>query len=384
MTESIKASNSSAKSAPSNPAQPAAKPAAKPTDKPAAKASGSHRTRHWSALLLALVVLAGLVGAGYYYGLPIWQQQLGQQRALLRQVEALEQSLAQQSTASSELSAAVAANQQQLDQLPGRLSAELSAQLNGPIASLTAAQQHNQRRLNELDGNVGRQWQLAELQYIVHVAAQRLVVERDVEPSIALLQRADALLAGWNEPALAPLRAGLAADIGALQALPVVDRQGLHNRLQAVAEQAQLVLRPTVAELSFTPPPAPAPVAADWRARVVQLGELVGQLFILKRSNQPLPEVVAEQRPALIALRFSQAIEQASLALWRADQLLYRQSLALCEQLLELAAVDSPSLSAALAALAAESVAPPALPASRAAQALYEWQRSGSGVEAQP
>ncbi len=388
MTDTSKPTNSSAKPAPSNPAQPATKPKAARTAKPAA---AQRSGRRWPAGLMALLLLAGLVGGGYYYGLPLWQQQLGQQRALLRQVEALEQALAEQNSARTELAASVAASQQQLDGLPGRLSAQLSgqlsaelaAQVNGPIASLAAALQRNQRRLNDLDGNVGRQWQLAELEYIVYIAAQRLAVERDVEPSIALLERADALLAGWGDPALAPLRVGLAADIGALQALPVVDRQGLHNRLQAVAEQAQLALQPSVAELTFTPPAAPVP-AADWRARVAQLGELVGQLFILKRSDQPLPAVVAEQRPALIALRFSQAIEQAQLALWRADQPLYRQSLALAEQLLELAAVNSPALSAALAELVTAPVGAPAVPASRAVQALYEWRQSGPTAEAQP
>lgn len=365
-----------------------AKVAAKPAPKATSGSAVSNRSsgRRWLSRLLSLALLAGLGGAGYYYAMPLWQQVVGQQQGLARQVEALEAALAEQAKQQREQAVAVANHGRLLDSLPVRLSGELSGQLSeqlarqvtGPVANLSAAVQRNQRRLNDLDGNVGRQWQLAELQYIVHIAGQRLAFEPDTAPSVALLERADTLLAGWNDPALAPLRAGLAADIAALQALPVIDREGLANRLMAVAEQVQMALQSGFVELAFEPePPMAAPV--DWRGRVAELGELVGQLFILKRSDAPLPVVVAAQQPELVALRFAQAIEQAQLALWRGDQSRYQHSLALCTELLAIGGVTAGPLIDALAQLAAEPVAAPALPPSRAEQALYDWQQA-SGV----
>lgn len=382
--------------------KPAADKTAKPSSsgaaaKSAASAGEPGKRRGRGGLLFLLLVLVGASAAGYYYAAPLWQSFYSEQQALSRQVEALETALAAQQSSQQQLMASSAAQAQQLESLPLRLSAELSGQLSeqlsrkldGPVANLVAAVQRNQLRIKDLNGDVGRQWQLAELQYSIRLASMRLAFERDVAPSVELLERADALLAEWGDPALAALRAALAADISSLQQLPSVDRHGLYNRLLALAEQAQSALQVEVAELTFNPasdrsPDSAAP--ADWRVRLSQLGDLLGEIFILQRSDQPLPELVAPSQQQLLAERFALALEQAALALWRADGELYRHSLALAQQLVTLAAASSDQtapLLAELSALAAEPVAAPQLTISRSEQALYDWQRASRGEQSE-
>ncbi|TFH67347.1 hypothetical protein E3W66_07575 [Gammaproteobacteria bacterium LSUCC0057] len=389
----------------SSPTQPSAKPdqpnpaakggataaPARASKSASAKPGGANKSAAALRATLWLLLLLAAAGGGYYFALPLWQSFVSQQQSQARQIAALEQALAEQQAVRSEWRVELDGQREQLEKLPLRLSAELSGQLNeqlsrqlaGPLANLSAAVQRNQLRLNDLDGNSGRQWQLAELYYFIRSAALQLNFERQFNAAIELLQRADALLAEWQEPAVAPLRAALAADIAALQQQPAVDRDGLHNRLLAVAAQAQTALQQPLAQPTFNPAPAAhenqPPVERDWRARLRQLGDLVGAIFILKRSDETLPEVSLPSRQQLLGQRFALAAEQAAVALWQADQPLYLHSLTLCQQLLAVATIDSAvraPLQAELAALAAQSVVRPSVSISRSEQALYDWRRA--------
>ncbi len=362
---------------------------------PAKHTSGSGAGKWW---LLILVLLAAASAAGYYYGAPLWQQFNGEQQALARQVQALEVELAKQSQQQLNSVQQIAANNEKIENLPLRLSTELSGQLNqqlqrqitGPMASLASRVQRNQTRLNDLDGGVGRQWQLAELQYTIRLASMRLTLEDDVAPSIELLERADDLLAQWNDPDFSPLRAALAADIAALEQRPTIDRQGLHNRLLAIAVESQEALATELERQNFVLQEEGAEdqgARPDWRARLNQLGDLVGELFILQRTEQALPELTAPNAQQLLAERFALAIEQAALAMWRGDTALYQHSLKLCQELLELSTASSDNrapLRASLAELAQLPVAHKTLSISQSEAAWYDWQRANAQSESAP
>lgn|GEM_PF-4427041 len=362
---------------------------------PEKRTNGSWAGKLW---LLMLVLLAAAAAAGYYYGAPLWQQFNGDQQALARQVQALEVALAEQRKQQLKSAQQIAANNEKIEGLPVRVSAELSGQLNrelqrqitGPIAGLASRVQRNQTRLNDLDGGVGRQWQLAELQYTIRLASMRLAFEDNVAPSIELLERADDLLAQWSDPDFSPLRAALAADIAALERRPTIDRQGLHNRLLAIAVQSQEALATELEIQNFVFQGEGAPdqnARPDWRARLNQLGDLVGELFILQRTEQPLPELTAPNAQELLAERFALAVEQAALAMWRGDTALYQHSLKLCQELLEFSTASSDStapLRASLTELAQQPVADKKLGISQSEAAWYDWQRANAQSESAP
>ena len=113
----------------------------------------------------------------------------------------------------------------------------------------------------------------------------------------------------------------------------------------------------------------------------------MGELFILQRTEQPLPELTAPNAQELLAERFALAIEQAALAMWRGDTALYQHSLKLCQELLELSSASSDNrapLRASLAELAQLPVAHKKLSISQSEAAWYDWQRANAQSESAP
>jgi uroporphyrin-3 C-methyltransferase len=160
---------------------------------------------------------------------------------------------------------------------------------------------------------------------LLRFAQQRLVMARDIATAIELFLQADALLASVNDPAIVDLRASLAREVTALRALPSIDVAGLFAQLSARAAQVtdfSTASDATVQDFAVT---APEQAAADgWWNRVTQS---IGEYFVVSRSSGPVvPQLSARDQFELQAL-VQLHIEEAKLALLRADPQLYRATL---------------------------------------------------------
>ena len=92
-------------------------------------------------------------------------------------------------------------------------------------------------RLRELSTTTRNDWLLAEAEYLMRLANQRLVTERSTKNPVALLNTADEILRDLDEVDLFPVRKSLAEDITVLQMVVDVDREGLFLRLGALSDQ---------------------------------------------------------------------------------------------------------------------------------------------------
>ena len=70
-------------------------------------------------------------------------------------------------------------------------------------------------------------WALAEVEYLLIIASQRLLLEKDVNTALAAMHSAESRLAGLRNPDLIPVREQLVADINQLEAVNSVDISGL-------------------------------------------------------------------------------------------------------------------------------------------------------------
>ena len=86
---------------------------------------------------------------------------------------------------------------------------------------------HRVSALAELMGRSEQGWSLAEVEYLLRIANQRLQLQRDVNTAEQALVAADQRLHGLADPHFLSVREQLARDLEAVQAVPAVDIEGI-------------------------------------------------------------------------------------------------------------------------------------------------------------
>ncbi|MDM3871738.1 uroporphyrinogen-III C-methyltransferase [Porticoccus sp. W117] len=302
--------------------------------------STRNRRSAWPALLVTVLLLAG-IGAGGYYGwlyLQDWQTTGNSQQQALQarldqqaqQLQQLQQQLQQQQN-STELDSLAArlqqadqvdqANRQQLDELQRRVTSQGS-------------------RLRNLSVSTRDDWLLAEAEYLLRLANQRLLTERSTANPVSLLQTADAILKDFDDPDLFAVRSQIAKDITALKIATIVDREGLYLQLNALNE--------TIPELTLAldlkeqiPQAAPSQTVdseQSWGDRVAghfsDFANGMKDYVRIRQRDEPVePLLGVEEQYLRHNLRVM--MEQAQLALLREEPQLYRASLEKCRQWLQ-------------------------------------------------
>ena len=166
---------------------------------------------------------------------------------------------------------------------------------------------------------------IAEAEYLERLAAQSLLMGREVRGALALLEAADEILRQRDDPAFHDARARLAEDIAALRGLAGFDTEGLYLRLAA--------LTASIPALGFTEPhlpaaptaPAPESEPADLLARA---GALLERYVVIRHdapSARPTLPLAEEQ---LLRMNLRLVLEQAKLGLLSGEQRVYAGALA--------------------------------------------------------
>jgi len=298
------------------------------------KSSGSSVLVKAILVLLLLLLLAVAGGAGW------WFYQMQQQEPA---VDSVKQGLESQ--------------QQEIRNLQQGLDAERAerqgqqqsqAALNQSISDIQLTINGHARRLRELSTTSRSDWLLAEAEYLIRLANQRLITERNTKNATSLLLTADSILRDLDEVDLLPVRKSLAKSITALRSVPMVDREGLYLQLNALSEQ--LVNLPLMApeldeEITAAETDAGSEnVATDegaesrsegwaegWRKTVYQSFdsalESAGDLIRVRRRDAPLEPLPSEQEDQQLRHNLAILLEQAQMALLREEQVIYQASL---------------------------------------------------------
>lgn len=86
-------------------------------------------------------------------------------------------------------------------------------------------------------GTSAQDWVLAEVEYLVRMANQRVLMENDADSALQLLQAADQIVQEAQGLTAHSLRQALAQDIAALKAVNTIDIQGIYLELSALTSQ---------------------------------------------------------------------------------------------------------------------------------------------------
>lgn len=239
-------------------------------------------------------------------------------------------------------------------QLIGELRQQLAQQrqsiqqLEQQLASLQRNVTAQGNRLSQL-GNASREdWQLAEADYLLRLANQRLMLEQDSRAALGLLREVDTIVRDVDLPDLYGVRQQLARDITALKLTEEVDREGIYLRLRALEEQmTKLNIQP---QFDLAKRDA---AAAQHQTENKDVGEdhfrsswgnfvdfLKGSVRI--RDGEVDPVLLSPQSETRFRQSLRLNMEQAELAVLRADDTVYRDSLNHARQLLLDYGVDNP------------------------------------------
>lgn len=193
-----------------------------------------------------------------------------------------------------------------------------------------------QQRILELTSIDRSDWELAEAEYLLQLANQRVLLGGDSHGSMELLNAADGIIRDLDDSGLLPVRAALAQDVAALKAMPAVDIEGTYVAIAAAADQAgalPLIRAPEIADTAAATTTAPAAntwsdrLSAGLEAAVLKLEQLVQ----IRRRDQPYKPLLAPEYEAALRQQLKLAFEQAQSALLAGNQKLYEASLTKAE-----------------------------------------------------
>lgn len=298
------------------------------------------RSHPWAlSLVLLLLIMMALGGVGYWFGWPWAQAQWQRLDGIENQLAALAAEKAQPLPDVPALARTAA--ETSVGNAVGKLEADWRRDLAAWQARQSAERAESTRQVSDRMSRVESQmdrllavdrraWLGQEAVFLTRLAGQRLLVARDVEAALSLLQQADDLLRDTGEPRFESARLALARDRAALAAVPRVDQVGLYARLSALIEQMDSL---QIAFQRETPPVPQADrageglwegVSARWQAALATLSD---HLVIRHRSDD-IAQLMTPEWAALARQNGRMLLEQAQIAMLSANQPLYEQSLA--------------------------------------------------------
>jgi len=188
-----------------------------------------------------------------------------------------------------------------------------------------------------------RQWELSEVQYLIHIAFERLQVLGDISTAILQCQEADKKLYQMGDPTLNPVRQILAKDIAKLQAVTLPDKQGIWAKLSALKEElntfvvnAQSLEQLQTEHLAENTKPTPSASKAQsssmidpsrWKKALKGTWHEIKGLVKIRHKGETSVPILTEQEQMQIQGTMVLFLEQAKWAVIAGDQALYTTSL---------------------------------------------------------
>lgn len=309
------------------PASTAHSNTAQPSDAAQAAARTSRRAGNGAVWFVLLVLVMVLAAAAWF----LFHEYTRHQDALVNLQEQLTQ---QQQALTARQESLEADIDQQIAQQQERVSEELS-DIAGRVENTDA-------RLVALS-NVNRDdWKLAEAEYLLRFADQRVLLERNSSNAVALAQTADEILRQLNDADLHPVRRALSTEIGELRLAGDIDREGVYLRLTALAQQIeQLPLVQSLAEnddpwlLDEETPTETESVWAKIKRGANRLLQKFSHHLRVRDHTQPVPAILAPDSQAYLRQNMRLMVEQAQLAFLRDEAQIYQASLEKAEAWLD-------------------------------------------------
>jgi len=265
-----------------------------------------------SFALIFLILIGGLTGGGYY----LWKE-LQQTRTDLAELGNNVQVQTGVTTGN------IAAMEDAIKQLQQKQSEQSDA-----LTSL-----YRDRQVSNED------WAIAEVEYLLIIAMQRLLLEEDVIMALAAMEAADLRLKGLGDPGLLPVRQQLVADMNQLRAVNHADIAGMAIYLAELVDlAADLPLNSEVITKENAALTANENQVDDgldtepvWKKIPRLLWQEIKSLVVIKRAGEAKQALLLPGEEYFLSQNLRLELESARLSVLRADSGNLRASIVLIQ-----------------------------------------------------
>lgn len=273
------------------------------------------------AFFVVWLVLLLLVAALCFGGFLLWRQLDTQQQTIGDLRDQLEQSALTLETKQQVL-------EDDIEKELVEQQQEIQARLNDMAEQLDS----NNARLLSLSSVNRDEWKLQEAQYLLRLADQRILLEKDSQNALALALSADDVLRDIDQADLVGVRKLLAEEIAVLKLAGVIDREGIFLRLSALSTQVDAIpfIEPLGQEQSLieneTVPEEETlkqKIARNFYSLLNKLGSYVR----VRDHGQTINAVLPPDEQKFLQQNLRLMLEQAQVALLRNDKGIYQESL---------------------------------------------------------
>ncbi|MEP0074239.1 MAG: uroporphyrinogen-III C-methyltransferase [Marinomonas sp.] len=200
------------------------------------------------------------------------------------------------------------------------------AKQNDQISSLEA-------KLNRLDNTTKEDWKLAEAEYLIRLANQRLLLESDSNGAITLLNNADDILNELEDPIVFATRKALAKDIQALSSVSQFDLEGAYLKLSALYDNVPtLPQREPSKKWQSSTNKTISTESSDTEvssieAALASFWQSLRSLVVINYDHKPIKALLppAEYQELVTGLQLQ--LDVAQVALLKGEPVIYQQSL---------------------------------------------------------
>ena len=269
------------------------------------------------ALLVILIFALSAVAAVYFW------QQLEKQTILIQSLATQNESRQNSQTK----------REKSLHERIKGLDTLIKAQ-NLTTIKLTQQSQFNTQQLHDLGARNRADWLLAEAEYLMHLANQRLTLEQDVRSAEAILVSADHVLAENDDPGLLTVRQALADEILALQQTKTADVEGLYVRLSAMIKSLErldasvfLSEKDTLTDQMTTPVSTSENTEFSWQGLWNEIWSDLKKIVTIQRLDHKIEPLLAPEQSYYLKQNLRLMFEQASLSILNSNQAIYQDSL---------------------------------------------------------
>ncbi len=281
------------------------------------------RSGFWFGLII-LLIIAVVAGAGYYFLSQLRDKQEGLggevKGAVSQQISDYQAQLAAIQSQLAIVQADVANKEAHFNNTVTEFSQLHNEKLDSTRKDLAEEIQKLQRQLGKTRGD----WLLADAEYLLSVANQRLLLMGDVNTTKEALEAADQRLRESGDAAAYKVREQLAKDIAAISGVNAADVVGIYATLQTLESQIDslTLLLPYAGKDETVKPVAPE-VKKDPKDLLGQLETMV----TIRHVQQHVNEILTPEQAQFIREQLRVKLEIIKIALVQQNDILYQASL---------------------------------------------------------
>ncbi len=181
-------------------------------------------------------------------------------------------------------------------------------------------------KLRGLDRIDTSYWRLAEAEFLLKQAHQRLFITHDADTADLLLTSAEGAIMQQKDPGLLPVRSAIAKDRAALKSVPRVDRDGIYLRLQALSSQVGMLTSDN--RFLQANDDTAADADAEEKSYVDVLWERLLSIVRVRHYDQPVEPLLPPEQQLYFSQNLQLALLQSQLGLLQSQQETYASNLA--------------------------------------------------------